>query len=279
MPASEEQSAKNLAKEIFLDAAGARTVRLAAEVLATCGIVPMPLKGVLLQRWVYANGPFRPIRDVDLLVPEDRFFDAVAALNAAGFSEAHWERGRWQVTIFNPAGPRLGIDLHRRLTRTHRARLTSAGMFQRAAIDTRLFGAPIMLPCPEDLFAHLLLHATLHWLNLGKLHRPDDLEAVARTLALDSDRCVAHLQRQGMLPHAALMLPLIAEHARGGFVDRLTIRLPRPARARAWIARTFASHFPVGNQARRLAGLALAPSLSEALVSAMRDRIEDRART
>ncbi len=208
MLASEEQSAKNLAKEMFLDAGGARMVRIAAEVLSARGIVPMPLKGVLLQRWVYSDGPFRPIRDVDLLVPENRFFDAVAALAAAGFSEAHWERGQWQVTIFNPDGPRFGIDLHRRLTRTHRARLTSAGMFQRATIDTRLFAAPIMRPCHEDLFAHLLLHATLHWLNLGKLHRPDDFEAVASALALDPHRCATHLAQQGMLAHAALMLPL-----------------------------------------------------------------------
>ena len=111
-------------------------------------------------------------------------------------------------------------------------------MFQRAVIDTRLFGAPVVLPCPEDLFAHLLLHATLHWINLGKLHRPDDFEAVARPLALDSrPMCVAHLERQGMLPHAALMLPLIAEHARGGFVDRADRSgCLRRARARAWVA-------------------------------------------
>jgi hypothetical protein len=280
MPASEEQSAQSLAKEIFLDAAGARTVRLAAEALSARGIVPMPLKGVLLQRWVYSNGPFRPIRDVDLLVPEDRFIDAVAALEAAGFSEAHWERGRWQVTIFKPGGPRLGVDLHRRLTRTHRARLTSAGMFQRATMDTRLFSAPIMLPCPDDLFAHLLLHATLHWLNLGKLHRPDDFEAVASALELDPHRCATHLAQQGMLAHASLMLPLIKEHTRGTFVERLANRLPPAARAGAgaWVARTLASRFRVGHPARRFAGLALAPSLSAALLSATRDRMEASAR-
>jgi hypothetical protein len=234
----------------------------------------MPLKGVLLQKLVYREESFRPITDVDLLVPEQQFFDACAELRDAGFTDERWEVGRWQVTLRNPAGPPLGVDLHRRLTRTSRARLSSAGMFRRGTIDTQLFGAPIVLPCPDDLFAHLLLHATLHWLSLGTLHRTGDFEAVARALAIDPDRCARHLADQGLLPHALLMLPLIAGDAGGPFVEELRARLPATARARAAaaLARALTARFAAGHPARRLAGLALVPSISSALASAALDR-------
>src|SRR6185295_1848503 len=126
---------------------------------APSGISVMPLKGVLLQKLVYDDAKsFRPIADVDLLVPADRFFEALDLLRARGFTDECWERGEWQVTLKNPGGLPLGIDLHRRLTRTSRARLVPEAMFARGANDTRLFDAPVVLPSSEDLFAHLLLH-------------------------------------------------------------------------------------------------------------------------
>jgi hypothetical protein len=273
---SEEQIARQLAREIYLTSAGPALVKRAVEALQPLKIPVMPLKGVLLQRLVYANGPFRPITDVDLLVPAARFFEAFAALEAAGFSDVRWEIGRWQATMVMPSGPRFGIDLHRRLTRTDRAGLTSQGLFQRASVDTELFAAPVMLPCPKDLFAHLLLHATLHWLSTGKLHRPRDFEAVARVLDLDAVDCANHLAEQRLLPHALLMLPLISRATGGAFVERLLQHLPRAPRTRAhaWVAEAVAARFKVGHPGRRLAGLALAPSLTAALLSAARDRIE-----
>lgn len=149
-------------------------------------------------------------------------------------------------------------------------------MFRRGQTNAELFGAPVILPSSEDLFAHLLLHATLHWLNLGRLHRPQDFESVGQALTLNVDQCARHLSEQGLLPHAWLMLPLITHDAGGEFVDALASRLSAPPRARAatWLVRTLAARYPrPGHAARRLAGLALAPSLSSALATALRDRM------
>jgi Uncharacterised nucleotidyltransferase len=274
--AADDPAMQRLAAEMFLKAAGPALVKRVAEILRSRQIPIMPLKGVLLQKLVYREQSFRPIVDVDLLVPEAQFTEACGLLRAAGFTDECWESGGWQVTLRDPTGPPLGIDLHRRLSRTSRAWLTSRGMFQRGTPDAQLFGAPVVIPCPEDLLAHLLLHATLHWITLGRLHRTADFEAVASALALDPDRCAKHLAAQGLLTHALVMLPLIGADTRGGFVAALAARLPRrpQTRAAAWLVRAITARYSAGHSTRRLAGLALAPSLSEALITAVRDRFE-----
>jgi hypothetical protein len=261
---------------MFVKAASSALVKRVAEMLQKQAIPVMPLKGVLLQKLVYGDDSFRPISDVDLLVPETRFADACAELRRAGFTNERWQPGRWQVTLSHPARPSLRIDLHQRLTRTSRSRLTAAGMLERGTSDTRLFGAPVIVPCPEDLLAHLLLHATLDWLNTGRLHCPQDFEAVARALALDPDRCARHLAEQGLLAHARLMIPRIVAQADGTFLRQLEARLPSSTRTNVsgWLAATLAGRFPrPGHVARRLAGMALAPSLSNAIATAVRDRL------
>ncbi len=271
-----EPDAQRIVAEMFLKAAGPALVKRVAEILGEHGIPVMPLKGALLQKLVYGDRSFRSIADVDLLVPERRFFEAFSLLQAAGFSNERWETGQWQVTLTNPNGPPLGIDLHRRLTRTSRSRLTSEELFVRGRPDTQLFGARVILPSGEDLFAHLVLHATLHWLRVGALHRPSDFQAVANSLQLDTDRCATHLARQGLTAHARLILPLIRAATPAPFVDDLMTRLAPTIRERvaSSIARKLAARPRPGQLARRLANLALAPSLSMALLGAARDRLE-----
>jgi Uncharacterised nucleotidyltransferase len=280
----DDVAAQRLAEEMFLTAAGPALVKNVAEILGALRIPVMPLKGVLLQKLVYGGRSFRPIRDVDLLVPESRFLDACSALRAAGFSEEHWQAGRWQVTLRNPNGPPLGVDLHRLLTRTDRSGLTPSGLFERGRADTQIFGASVILPSGDDLFAHLLLHATLHWIRHGRLHHPRDFEAVARALSIDPGRCAEHLHRQRLVPHALAMLPIVHDHDHDGdrhdkpvksFIEALLARLPITSRSKAasTIVKTITTRFEVGHPARRLAGLALAPSLRSALVNAARDRV------
>ena len=267
---------RQVAVEIFLTSAGPALVKRVAELFSARGIPVMPLKGVLLQKLVYGKTTFRSISDVDLLVPEKRFLEAHATLREAGFSKSNWEVGGWQVTMKNPAGPPLGVDLHRRLTRTVRSNLTAEGMFERGVVDAHLFGTEVVLPCAEDLFAHLLLHATLHWINVGVLHRPGDFQAVADAMSLRVDRCAEHLRRQGLLTHALVLLPLLGEQVGSTFAQQLANRLNPPLRARvgARLVREICARFTKpSHPTRRFAGIAVAPSLSRALTSAVLNRL------
>lgn len=271
--------ARQLAVQVFMTTAGPALVKRVAEVLAPRGIPVMPLKGVLLQRLVYGEGSFRPISDVDLLVPDDRFDESVACLREHGFSRSKLEPGGWEMVLRDPSGPALNVDLHQRLSRTTRSRLTARGLFARATADTHLFGTRVLLPSAEDLLAHLMLHATLTWVNEGRLHRPEDFEALATRLRLRPESCSEHLRRHGLVTHSLVLLPIIHEASGGPFCEALLravmANLPSPSRPllSAWAVRSLAPRsttFPFLNRVR---GLLLAPSIGEALRSAARDRL------
>jgi hypothetical protein len=265
---------RKLAQETFLRVAAPALVVEVAEILGRRGIPVMPLKGALLQKLVYDPDRFRPIVDVDVLVPQARFREAYDGLRTAGFSDERWEPGDWQVSLKRPGGSPLGIDLHHRLTRTARSRLTGDGLFERGTGNTQLFGAPVVIPCAEDLLAHLLLHATLHWIRYDRLHRPDDFQAVTTSLAIDPVSCAGHFRRQGLVPHAIVFLPKVLAPGNTAFssIFAAHLRADRRERAAAWAVETICARFEPGHPARRIAGLALSPSLAGAAMNGIRDR-------
>jgi len=264
-----------LAAGLYLGGKGRGLIHEAAEILASQGIPLMPLKGVLLQQLVYGGSKrgTRLISDVDVLVPPARFAEAHALLRDAGFTEAHWEGGGWQVALRRP-GEVLCLDLHQRLSRTARARLTAERLLAGASRDTSLFGVEVLVPRPTDLFAHLVLHASLHFLNRGQLHHGEDFVAVPAALQLEAATCAATLVQHGLERHTLLVLSLVPDGDLTPFLRDLRRTLGKSPRhaAATHLVRSLATRFPVGSWERRVAGLLLASSSSRALASALQDR-------
>lgn len=251
-------------------------VREVATILAPKNIPVMPLKGVLLQQLVYKTAAFRPMSDVDLLVPSALFPRACSALRGAGF-QALAAGG----DVFRRRGHILEVDLHRKLSTTIRSRLLPSDMFRRGKTDAQLFGVPVVLPSPEDLFAHLLLHMTLHWVNHGTLHHPEDLEAVPEVLALSVPSIIEHLKMVGLVPHALLIFPLIEAHQPGRIAGRLlsALSLSTAERVRAEMSLRLCARSSPSSAVRRLGGFLLAPSVPQALREAVMGRFFGRQRS
>lgn len=262
-----------LATELFYTTAAPALVREVAGILAPGNIPIMPLKGALLQRLVYGIRSFRPVSDVDVLVPPARFLEARRALRAAGFTVEREEQGGWEVALRRPEAL-LELDLHRRLSSTVRSGLLPEDLFRRGHPDTALFGVPVVVPDARDLYAHLLLHLTLNWLASGRLHHAEDFEAVPAALGLSPDVLARHIATVGLRRHALLVLPLIASETGGRFSSLLIDALGSTREERLVIGlmrRTCARAAP-GSLPRRIAGFCLAPSWTEAA----RDAIEKR---
>jgi hypothetical protein len=269
---------RSAAAELFLSRSAERLVVEVAHVLGERGIPVMPLKGALLQKLVYfdhARG-VRRLSDVDVLVPAPRFAEAHETLRAAGFTRERWEGGRWQVAMSRP-GSLLALDLHQRLSRTARAKLTSEEMFRGAQPNRDLFGVEVFVPRPESLFAHLVLHAALHCVNNDALHHPEDFLMVPERLHLDPRATASDLLRYGLGSHALFLFALLPRPL-SAFLQELAGLLKRHPSQRAKVAfvRAVAERCAPGSLVRRSAALLLSDQWGRALWQAGRLRLSSR---
>lgn len=169
---------------------------LANRVMETCaeqGVVPMPLKGVLLlARWPALRGR-RDLVDIDLLVRSKDMRTVALSLRTLGFGAT--VRSSAGITLVSDAWP-LSIDLHHDLFPHGLFLMSTDGVFSRATRDASLFSAPVARMSDEDLFAHLIGHFVkgrgefrqdkslddLRWLLRQGLYRTEDAEALGAHL-------------------------------------------------------------------------------------------------
>lgn len=147
----------------------------------------LPLKGSVLAPVYYPHPGLRPMADLDVLVRPDDFAASASLLAELGYQQ---ETVHWKHTEFckpdnqrvvstageHPDNPRK-LELHRHCRETFggpTVELTEL-MWANAA-PGRLLGQPALLPRPEALWLHLLVHATYHiWQGKGRLIHLYDL--------------------------------------------------------------------------------------------------------
>lgn len=212
---------------------GGRTERLAAALIARhdfaaaarvlngAGIIPMPLKGVLLQHIVYPDPSERVLSDADLLVPPGRWRDAVAALRRAGY-RIHTE-GRAAAVAKAPRA-RLEVDVHRRLFSPGLYRLSASDLFARGTLEPKLFDAVVVVPAPLDLYAHLVGNFAKGRHAADDQAQLRDLSAVASRFSLAPELVARHLERHGLGRAARYTLAYAAESG-DTFAARVLARL------------------------------------------------------
>jgi hypothetical protein len=86
--------------------------------LESRGIPCLLLKGVSIATWLYEEGAPRPYRDIDLLVPAERFEEAVTVLGELGYANPlagadPCEYGPNELALVDPRG--ACVDLHHAL--------------------------------------------------------------------------------------------------------------------------------------------------------------------
>ena len=227
-----EQTARALVSEV----AGREAIAFIVPLLQRAGIPVMPLKGAWLQACVYGsagNGRganvvgVRVITDVDLLVPEARFADALAALRAGGFRARPAHTASAQA-LDHPALT-LPLDLHCRLFTRGAFRLATDALFERARPDQSAFGVPVLLPDPQDVFAHLVGHFLKSRTRCHDQVRLADFAAIAARYELDPRRLAQHLDRAGMARAARYVLHHLADADGNSFCRDVLEALPADA--------------------------------------------------
>ena len=213
-------------------------LRLALAKLGDAGIAAVALKGVALAWRHYPEAALRPMRDIDLLVPEDRAIEAFDLLTAAGFASDTADAEILRQALADdhqlPAQyhPGLGvtIELHHRLgdppqRRGYRVpQLDPAGVLARA-VTIDCGGTMVACPAPQDLAAHLIVHALYgHRLDCGPLVLAD-LHFLAADRAVDWAALRERAAREGWARGHDLLLALV-ERSFGSLPAALAQRPP-----------------------------------------------------
>lgn len=172
------------------------TLKEVATLLGERGIPVMPLKGVLFQLLLYSDPTERLLCDVDVLVPEARFAEAIAILVEHGYRPGNAGPSWIEAVLESPRG--LPVDLHRRIFCAWRYRMPTHEQFARATLDRDRLGAPIHLQHPLDSLAHLVGKFVSDHVHAEAAGRFAELEKLADAHALAPLAVAAHLERCGL---------------------------------------------------------------------------------
>jgi hypothetical protein len=246
-PAALDELLDRHEQQLALDVRLERLLCEASAVLRAAGIEYRALKGPLLAHTVYRDPSLRSFGDVDLLIPGDRFDDAVGALGALGFGRRFMEPrlgfdARFSKGACVERGDGMEIDLHRTLAPgAFGVKLGRTDFFARAPQAFVVGGQQIAGLDRELAFVHACFHAALGndpprlvpLRDVAELLRVgfDDAEVIQ--LAHDV-HCETVIQRALALVERELGLDLDA-----GIAD--WARLHQPSRFDRWALRTYSS--------------------------------------
>jgi hypothetical protein len=192
-----------------------RTLRTASLALNEHEVPGLLLKGASLVDRYYHDDSLRAYGDVDMLVPSQRFADALSILEETGFSilDRNWHMllrdMRGQLHLLSPEGRDM-LELHWHPINPSRVRHTlsvTADDLWSDASRTRVAGADVWVPRTSRELAHLCLHAALH--GCDRLIWLVDIDNVMDSPDLDLDDLQRTVRRWGFGAGTYLVLALV----------------------------------------------------------------------
>ncbi len=176
--------------------------------LGEVGIEVMPVKGALLQHWLYDDPSERPLTDVDLVVRPENLHRAIERLETAGYRRTPHRSVGGRV-LHTPFG--LALDLHPRLFDRARYRVSTRDLFARSTENHDLYGASVRTPSPLDVYAHLVGKFGSDHLGRPATARLDEIARLGLRIEVRPDTMARHLQHCGMRRVSRYVLPLVHE--------------------------------------------------------------------
>ena len=182
-------------RRLVFDVLAARALGEVATVLQAAAIPCIPVKGVVLARWLYGDLAERPYVDVDLLVTRAAFERAVALIDSQ----------RWPVfyrsTEMGELGFHVGqipVELHAEVGRRDLSLLTVEAVLARAMTDTTTFPFAIARLDDVDHFLLVVLNVVKDGFTYANPHQPDDLERLLERLSPRRDELITRAHAAGL---------------------------------------------------------------------------------
>jgi hypothetical protein len=172
----------------------------AAAMLRQAGIPVLVLKGVPLALRYYRDAGLRPMRDLDLLVPEQRAQEAIQLFESAGWRGLWPHRYRlgprdlgFRQALPYSAGDGREVDLHWHAL--YQATFHGAdAAFWESAEPLEFEGMAVEVLCPSDELLHAMVHGPA-WNEIPPMRWVADAMTVMRAAAIDWDRLLRLTRR------------------------------------------------------------------------------------
>lgn len=142
------------------------------------GFSPVALKGAFLARYAYPAPALRPMRDIDLLLPPEQVLPAFRLLLEAQYKMDSQPKAaledivRLELHMPPVSMPRGSVlELHARISELDGKLEYATPAGNEALLLSRTIARDgIRYPCPQDMLAHLIVHAVYgHRLDCGPL--------------------------------------------------------------------------------------------------------------
>ncbi len=190
------------------------------ELLEAAGLAPVALKGAWLAWHAYPEPALRPMSDIDLLLTVETVTAGYELLQAHGYvAAAAPEMAMADLLRFDKHLPELRaprgtvVELHHRLWEPDGLLDHASPRHDEVAVRARTQRIDgILYPAPEDMLAHLLIHAAYgHRLNCGPVILADIAYFVAR-YPIDWPQFWDRAAREGWRPGARLLLAAASDY-------------------------------------------------------------------
>jgi len=205
------------------------TLKDVATVLGARGIPVMPLKGALFQLFLYSDPAERRLSDVDVLVPEACFAEAIEILMQHGYRPASAGPSWIEAAFESPRG--LPVDLHRRIFCARRYRMPTEEQFARATLDEARLGVALHVQHPLDSLAHLVGKVVSDHVHAEVTARLEEIERLVDHHGIGPAAAAEHLERCGLARAARYVFRRAAREREHGFHPTVLRSLPGGAAA------------------------------------------------
>lgn len=200
-------------------------LRQVHQTLQAAGIPHVALKGVALAWSAYPHPALRPMRDLDILIPQDQLLSAFDLLlqqgchridGHAGSPQAAIAMGKKHLPPLRTADGQVVLELHARLGDAARqpggADMANDTDFWSRCTTLRIGGEDICIESPTDLLWHLIDHSVYeHQFDNGPLLLSDVAYLLGRH-PIDWPRFWAQAAQSGKTRGCALALRLVERH-------------------------------------------------------------------
>lgn len=200
------------------------------ELLTGGGIASVALKGAWLAWYAYPTAAERPLRDIDILVPQERALDAFELLLANGYRQIEGSAMPPKDMIDSAKHfPRLAtpgsvdLELHIHAWEPQRAmEWTMPPLRDRQMLEGARIGGPgdpCRYPAAQDMLMHLVIHAAYsHRFDVGPLLL-DDIRYLLDRDPIDWPLFWSDADKGGWLNGAALVFAVIDRWAVAGLLQ------------------------------------------------------------